>query len=121
MSLPVFASGDLNSLRRDLYGRDCEIAFYKITPSAGETEIARFSTDWHLWRLPRATGEAATGAIKIMLTTSAAVAVEHLRLGCVVDVVLGANTKRYKVVELTETQQLGGGWVLVCDPIGATV
>lgn len=119
--MPVFASGDLNALRRDFYGTDCEIAFYKLTPAAGETEMARLTTDWHLWRLPRASSEAAPGAIKLMVATTAAVDVESLRRGCVVDVVMGEKTKRYKVVELTETQQLGGGWVMICDPISSTV
>lgn len=120
----LFTKADLDALRRDLYGADAEIAFYRVTPGEGETSIGRLSDGWHAHRMPRALRLSSgfpVGSVILNLAADLSVNVEDLRENAVVEIVAAGPTRRYKVIELTETQQLGGGWVIVMDPLADTV
>ncbi len=120
----LFTKADLDSLRRDLYGADAELVLYRVTPGEGEAEIGRLSDGWHAHRMPRAMRVSSgfpVGSVALHLAADLSVDVEDLRENAVAEIVTGGLTRRYKVIELTETQQLGGGWAIVMDPLADTV
>lgn len=120
----LFSQFDLDTMRRDLYGPGAEIAFYRITPDAGEVEFARLTSGWHATRMQRAMRIKSgfpPGAVSLHLAPTVNLAIDDLRENAVMDLIMGGLTRRYKVVELTETQQIGGGWAVVIEPIEGTV
>lgn len=113
----------MDELRRMLYGTSASLTLYSVTPADGEQEIKRIFSGWHVARKLRQPSRDIDGSITIMLSKGVDVALNDLRDNAVIAVQLGQDeeVKRYRVAEVTETQQLGGGYVLHCEPASNTV
>jgi hypothetical protein len=120
MSLAIFQAADLNQIRGDLY-TSASLTFYKVTPSAGETQIATLTSGWVSWRKNRKLISEVGGAVTIAIAYSTGVDINALRENAAVDLTINSQIKRYRVAEITETQQLGAGWILHCEPMSNTV
>ena len=107
----------LNHMRRRLYGSNALLTFYRIVPNAVEEEIASLNTDWYA----QIVGGAAPGTVKIVIAETAQIQIANLLENAIVDLIVKGQTKRYRVVGLTETQQLGAGWVIHAEPMSGTI
>lgn len=119
----MFSAGDLDEIRRDLLGASATATFSSVSPSAGETEIKQITSGWHIARKLRQPNRDTPGSVTLILSPDVDLDIEDIREQAVVriDLYRGAVPKTYKVIEVTSTQQLGGGWVVHCEPIDQTV
>lgn len=104
----------LNTLTRRTYGRNITVAFYKVTPTAGETEIATLTSGFFFVREQRAGQEIDGSGVKFWLSADAAPS--QLSIGGVVAITVKNRTTRYKISDLLPMQQLGSGYVLRLSP-----
>ena len=114
----IFTTRDMDDLRRILYGHSASLTLYSVTPADGEQEIRKIFSGWHVARKLRMPSRDVDGAITVMLSKGIDVSLTELRDNAVIAIQLGRDeeVKRYRVAEVTETQQLGGGYVLHCEP-----
>lgn len=123
MSLPVLITPNiLNQMRTTLYGRNASLTFYTVTPAAGETALGSpILRDWYAQRKSRKGEHGLSGALTIWLAGAAPVDIDDIRDNAVVSIEINKQTRRYRVKEITEMQQIGSGWVLHCEPLSNTV
>ncbi len=117
----VLQAADLNQMRRELYGRSASLVFYSVTPAQGEQQIATLTSGWHAWRKSGRGDQVVSGAVTIALARSAQIEIDAIRKSATADLIINSQIKRYRVVEVTETQQLGAGWIIHCEPLAKTV
>lgn len=119
----VFTSGDLDELRRDLLPASASATFYGVNPLEGEVEIQRVERGWHIGRKLRQPNRDVSGAVTLYLSPDIDLNIDDIREQAIVkiDLVRGGQTRTYKVAEVTSTQQIGGGWVVHCEPVDQTV
>lgn len=119
----IFSSDDLDQLRRDLMPATTTATFYGVNPTDGEVEIKRVERGWHIGRKLRQPNRDVSGAVTLYLAADVDLDIEDIREQAIVKIDLERNgpTRTYKIVEVTSTQQIGGGWVLHCEPVDQTV
>ena len=119
----MFTSADMDELRCDLLGASATATFYSVTPSEGEVEIKQLFSGWHLGRKLRQPNRDVSGAVTMYLAGDVALDVESVREQAVVKLKLDRNDieRVYKIAEITPTQQIGGGYVLHCEPVDNTI
>jgi hypothetical protein len=113
----------LNKINRTLYGRGVQVAFYSVTPIAGETAIATLTSGFTFVREPRAmktVGGFGSG-VTLLLAADAGISRSQLNVGGAVALTINGVTTRYAISELLPQQQVGAGYVLRLMPLqGAT-
>lgn len=117
---PIIDARDLDHLRVALVGIGAVLKFFSVTPTAGEVEITSLMRGWCPWRKFRS-GFDASGAVTIVVSKQASIQVDQLRSNAVMEIITGGQTRRYRVVEVTETQDLRSGWVLHGEPTKGSV
>jgi len=90
--------------------------FYKVTPTAGETEIAALTSGFFFVREQRAGQEIDGSGVKMWLSVDAAITRAQLNIGGAVAITVRGITTRYKISDLLPMQQLGAGYVLRLSP-----
>jgi hypothetical protein len=116
---PILTNRDLDNLRIALVGRGAVLTLFKVTPTAGETELTSLTRGWCPWRRYRGFGP--SGSVTVIISKQSSVDVEQLRENAVMEVWSSGRTRRYAVAEITETQDLNSGWVLHGEPIKGAV
>jgi hypothetical protein len=111
---PLLNNRILDKMRRTLYGRNVEAVFYGVTPEDGEVEIGRITNGFNFVREPAK--EDNNGKVKFWLVGDASITRSQLNLGGVVVITANGITQRYKITELLQQQQIGGGYVLRLSP-----
>lgn len=110
----------LDTMRRTLYGSGAKLVFKKVTPTAGEAEIATITSGFHFQREQRAGQEIDGSGVNVWLAAGV-VDKSKLHIGVRVDVTTNNVTTRYSISKLEPMQQLGAGFVLRLRPLqGAT-
>lgn len=119
----VFTTEDLDELRRDLLGASATVTFYSVSPLAGKTEIKQLSSGWHLSRKLRQPNRDVDGAITLILSSGIDLNINEIREQAVIELKLNRTepAREYRITEVTETQQIGGGYVLHCEPVANTL
>lgn len=117
---PLLRASVLDKMRRTLYGSEATLKLYSVTPLAGETLLATLRSGFYVQRKKQLTN-GVDNAVVILLASTADISIADLRDNAIAKVTLGDLTRSYKVIALTETQQVGGGWVLHCEPASNTV
>jgi hypothetical protein len=115
---PLLSKNRLNKIQRTLYGRGVQVAFYSVTPIAGETAIATLTSGFTFVREPRAmkaVGGFGSG-VTLLLAVDAGITRSQLSVGGVVALTVNGQTLRYAIAELLPMQQLGAGYVLRLIP-----
>lgn len=119
----VFTTEDLDELRRDLLGASATVTFYSVTPLTGKTEIKQLSSGWHLSRKLRQPNRDVDGTITLILSSGVDLNINEIREQAVIELKLNRTepAREYRIAEVTETQQIGGGYVLHCEPVSNTI
>lgn len=105
----------LNTIRTRVYGSNTVLTFYTVTPATGETSLGDITSGWYAQR------QSESSAVKIWIAKQDNIDIDNIRAGAVIGLTIGGQTRRYKITELAEMQQIGAGWVLRCDPLSNTV
>ena len=111
---PILTARDMDSMRAVMFG-SATLTFYSVTPSAGESELFSLSKGWMVGRKKQ--GSEPSGSMTLIVSREMDLDVDQLRENALVDLEKRGETKRYRVVEVTETQDLNSGWVLHVEPI----
>jgi hypothetical protein len=122
MIIPV--PEDLNMLRRARYGNSASLTFYMVSPTTGEQPTATLtdsSNGWFFWGLGSSGDRGVTGSLKIIISSATALDVGAIRQAAAADLNIDSQTKRYRIADITETQQRGSGWVIWCEPLSNTI
>lgn len=111
----------LNTLRQRIYGSNVQAAFFKVTPTLGETAIGTITDGFYFQRERRAGQEIDGSGVTFWLSSSAAINRSQLTLGGVVALTVDGITFRYKIATLLPMQQIGSGYTMRLSPLrGAT-
>lgn len=105
----------LNSIRTKVYGSGASLTFYTVTPAAGETSLGDITSGWYAQR------QSDSASVKVWIAKQDNIDIDNIRAGAVIGLTIGGQTRRYKITELAEMQQIGTGWVLRCEPVANTV
>ncbi|HKX32095.1 MAG TPA: hypothetical protein VJ302_30695 [Blastocatellia bacterium] len=119
MAAPILTARDLDAIRALALGSDASLTFYSVTPSEGGTQLFSLARGWTVSRKKR--GNDPSGSMTLIVSREAGIDVEQLRENAVVDLTRRGETQRYRVAEVTETQDLNSGWVLHVEPISGSV
>lgn len=114
----------LDAIRREVYGSNASLRLFDTQFHDGQTEefeIVTLLSGWLPWRKKRGQGDLPNDAITILVVRSAAIDVCRLKQSGYADVTLHGRTRRYRTPEITETQELGAGWALHCEPAEGVV
>lgn len=113
--IKLLTKNRLNKMTRTLYGI-ATVAFYSISPSAGETLITTLTEGFVFVRERRGGQKSDGSGVKLWLAGDASITRAQLKIGGVVVITANGVTTRYVITELLQQQQIGAGYVLRLKP-----
>jgi len=105
----------LNSITNALYV-GAAIAFYSVSPTAGEVLITTLTEGFVFVRERKAGAEIDGSGVTAIIAGDASITPTQLKVAGVAVITIGSSTTRYAIVKCLPQQQLGAGYILRLAP-----
>lgn len=112
----ILTKAILNSITNVLY-TGATIAFYSVSPAGGETLITTLTEGFTFAGMQWANRGGDSSDVKVWLAGDANITPAQLKISGMVIVTGNGITKKYKIAELLQQQQIGAGYVLRLKPL----